>query len=357
MNDIAKMEIEGNSLSDALERRKKDFNFRKATVGWSIVITFCAIGAMMGYVVYIFLAVGAVAGLVWTIRTRREVDEYLASEEFTKIKRSILKNTKDINELNQHIKELKSIYVHERAVSQGRSELSSGGYNFKRAGWEYLTNDNNVHHCSLQTVKNSKVQPFKYICKYFDIKPNQENLEKLESIFNNYAAAEQGQVLLLRERSEIFAKISEKIPAKLTKYVPNKLVQELGFDPVDRAGISFPRYAFTYVSAGGNSMAENVVVMDLDNLEGFIKYLNTQIKWRKSIAGQRALMTAALRDKIKSRDRYTCRKCGASVAKEPNLLLEVDHIMPLARGGDSTESNLQTLCWRCNRKKGAKIEG
>ncbi|WP_411815422.1 HNH endonuclease [Kurthia gibsonii] len=39
----------------------------------------------------------------------------------------------------------------------------------------------------------------------------------------------------------------------------------------------------------------------------------------------------------------------------PNLLLEIDHIIPISKGGMSSEDNLQTLCWKCNRSKGAKI--
>ena len=51
----------------------------------------------------------------------------------------------------------------------------------------------------------------------------------------------------------------------------------------------------------------------------------------------------------------TCRYCAVSLADEPHLLLEVDHIVPLSRGGLSTPENLQTLCWRCNRSKSNKM--
>jgi 5-methylcytosine-specific restriction endonuclease McrA len=67
-------------------------------------------------------------------------------------------------------------------------------------------------------------------------------------------------------------------------------------------------------------------------------------------------MTADLREAVKQRDNYTCQKCGNSVLKEPNLLLEVDHIIPVAKGGKTEPDNLQTLCWRCNRAKGTDAE-
>lgn len=66
-------------------------------------------------------------------------------------------------------------------------------------------------------------------------------------------------------------------------------------------------------------------------------------------------MTTKLRETIKARDQYTCRSCGLSTAAEPHLLLEVDHIVPVSRGGLSVPENLQTLCWKCNRTKGAKV--
>lgn len=58
---------------------------------------------------------------------------------------------------------------------------------------------------------------------------------------------------------------------------------------------------------------------------------------------------------IKERDNFTCKFCGNSTHAEPNLLLEVDHNIPVVKGGCTEESNLQTLCWKCNRSKSSKI--
>ena len=111
-----------------------------------------------------------------------------------------------------------------------------------------------------------------------------------------------------------------------------------------------------YVSPGGNSTIESNITLDLDNLSDFIEYLSKVVKFKKSVAGQRALMTPKLREHIKERDNYTCQHCGLSIRDEPNLLLEIDHIIPLSKGGMTIENNLQTLCWKCNRKKGSKIK-
>ena len=63
------------------------------------------------------------------------------------------------------------------------------------------------------------------------------------------------------------------------------------------------------------------------------------------------------------RDNFTCQKCGyhEMLPERPWLPdlsnLECDHIIPLARGGETSIDNLQTLCKACNRKKGTSIEG
>ncbi len=49
------------------------------------------------------------------------------------------------------------------------------------------------------------------------------------------------------------------------------------------------------------------------------------------------------------RDGGRCRDCYSAVN------LQIDHIVPLCKGGTSDESNLQTLCRRCNRRKWKKL--
>ena len=48
------------------------------------------------------------------------------------------------------------------------------------------------------------------------------------------------------------------------------------------------------------------------------------------------------------RDSFTCQYCGKSA---PDVVLEVDHINPVSKGGDNDISNLITACFDCNRGK------
>lgn len=62
----------------------------------------------------------------------------------------------------------------------------------------------------------------------------------------------------------------------------------------------------------------------------------------------RRKVTKAQRRRILARDGHRCGSCGATTD------LEVDHIVPVARGGQTTDENLQTLCKGCNAKKGTR---
>jgi len=106
---------------------------------------------------------------------------------------------------------------------------------------------------------------------------------------------------------------------------------------------------------GGNSSQRTTIKLDDLTIEALIEYIDDNIKRSKTAKAQRSLMTKKLREFIKRRDNYTCQNCYASVAQQNLLLLEVDHIIPISKGGLSTKDNLQTLCWKCNRTKSNKI--
>lgn len=52
------------------------------------------------------------------------------------------------------------------------------------------------------------------------------------------------------------------------------------------------------------------------------------------------------------RDRFTCGYCGR---RPPDVVLEVDHMLPVCEGGGDEQENLITACFDCNRGKSGKV--
>ena len=69
---------------------------------------------------------------------------------------------------------------------------------------------------------------------------------------------------------------------------------------------------------------------------------------KKSIKA-RKYISPAKRNQVYDRDGHACLCCGSVDA------LTVDHIVPVAKGGDNDIDNLQTLCVECNVQKGSEI--
>jgi hypothetical protein len=67
---------------------------------------------------------------------------------------------------------------------------------------------------------------------------------------------------------------------------------------------------------------------------------------------ERIPLTQSQRFEILKRDKFTCRYCGR---KSPEVILEVDHIFPVSKGGTNDPANLVSSCYDCNRGKGADL--
>lgn len=65
---------------------------------------------------------------------------------------------------------------------------------------------------------------------------------------------------------------------------------------------------------------------------------------------ERGRVSNHVRFEVYERDGNRCCKCGSTAH------LEIDHIIPISKGGTSDLNNLQTLCHDCNAKKGNRIE-
>lgn len=61
-------------------------------------------------------------------------------------------------------------------------------------------------------------------------------------------------------------------------------------------------------------------------------------------------MRTIVRNRILEKYRFKCCQCGS----KSNL--EIDHIIPLSKGGRHDEDNFQVLCRKCNRTKSNKLD-
>jgi polyferredoxin len=64
--------------------------------------------------------------------------------------------------------------------------------------------------------------------------------------------------------------------------------------------------------------------------------------------GKRKSLSKRVRFSIFDRDGFTCQYCGKA---PPEVMLQVDHIVPVAKGGTDDPGNLTTSCMACNSGK------
>lgn len=316
---------------------------------------------MLATTVYAMLELFVIAVLSYVVyRVVRYVlkERYFGSEHFLAQKAEVSAVVAEHNDVVQYMAEIRERGAFDLGASSTgtQSHLSTSS---NTSQWNYKRDRNvanfdapNVHNCSLQVVRNADADPLKYLMKYSNVKANEDRLTEVETLGEEIASLENAVANVVeRERS-----ITESMnpPGFILKHYADEFMERVG---VELAAISVPHptYVFEYVSAGGNSSQRTTIVLDTRTIDALVETLSEKIRWRKSALGQRALMTAKLRGQIKERDDHTCQQCSVSILAEPHLLLEVDHIVPVSRGGLSTEENLQTLCWRCNRTKSNKM--
>jgi len=75
-------------------------------------------------------------------------------------------------------------------------------------------------------------------------------------------------------------------------------------------------------------------------------------KYYKDLRPRRAV-SPRTRHQVFERDNFRCRDCGASAAT--GATLELDHTIPVSKGGSNEIGNLRTLCSDCNRGKSDRI--
>lgn len=335
-----------------------------------VLVTYAVIAVIYVYhefiirVIVNFLLLGIlfiILTVTWMIFFHIYQFRYYRGPEFQKIETDIKGYVQDCNELNEYIEELKDKHK-DKIKSQQRVHLKQNvsgqyGYNYKKAAYEdYDLTDRD--YCFKDNTALTRVEdnPYKYLRKYFTVKEDADFLEEVEDMLNDFLAVEEGKLKLESKFKSIKESIQDKVPFLISKFGMKKFMDKVGCDKFNFETEYYPTCRFIHITDGKTKKREISIRLDIEHLEKFVHYLSEQISFKKSVKFQRSLMTRKLRKEIMERDGYTCQNelCGVSTHDEPTLLLEIDHKIPISKGGLTTKDNLQTLCWRCNRSKGSK---
>ena len=200
-----------------------------------------------------------------------------------------------------------------------------------------------------------------YSALYQFISENRENIESaLEMVSYNRDAVEKYEHEFVNCRaytdfalyeytgisSEIFVSLEEELVSERHEALLKKIVQ----------AYSITLYV-DYCTPRGRNDYSMCMEFDEEQIRLALNRMDSDAAWQSSDIRRRAIerskMTLSLRYDILARDNFRCCVCGRS--SDSGVELEVDHIVPISKGGETTYENLQTLCRDCNRGKGAKL--
>lgn len=288
------------------------------------------------------------------LEVNRRICDYYDSEEFAKIKQTCDILTQSQIEFNEYIREKTESLAQIFGNKIVRSETEHNDiYNYNRKYKKIL--DPFRVEVSSSVLSAAENESIAYIVKYFfsDKSKYKEQIEKLQTLLNELETLKDAKQIINNYKKD-YEQYIQNVPDYVLDNDSDGFYSRLGLTIIDEEELTV-EYRFAYTSDGGMAHRSFGVPMNEENIADLIHFLDSKLSIEALAKEQRALMTAKLRMQIKERDHYTCCQCGNSVYDEPNLLLEIDHIIPISKGGLTVMDNLQTLCWKCNRSKGAKI--
>ena len=284
----------------------------------------------------------------------QKILEYYESSDFEKIKstcEALMSTQREFNEyINEKVQSISTLF----GTRVTRNETENEDVNnyirpYKKSITPFTAE---VSSTVFASAENS---PLEYVLKYFY--PNKseypEQIQKLYQLVEELETLKDAKQIIENYKKE-YQKYLTDVPDYVMNNDESGFYTRLGFANIDENVLTV-EYKFSYTSNGGMAQRSFTVPMTEETIVDLIKLFESKLTASAFAKEQRNLMTKKLREQIKKRDNFTCCTCGNSTYDEPNLLLEIDHIIPVAKGGCTIEENLQTLCWKCTRAKSDKI--
>lgn len=288
------------------------------------------------------------------VASNQRILDYYASPDFQKIKETcevLMSSQREFNEyINEKVHSISELFG-TRVV---RNEtVNEDEYNYIRPYKKTITPF--TAEVSATVFASAENNPLDYIVKNFY--PNKsaypDQIQKLYHLVEELQTLREAKQIIENYKAD-YQQYLGNVPAYVMENDEAGFYSRLGFANIDESVLTV-EYKFAYTSGGGMAQRSFTVPMTEETIAELIKTLESKLTASAFAKEQRTMMTKKLREAIKTRDDFTCCNCGNSTHKEPNLLLEIDHIIPVSKGGRTEEANLQTLCWKCNRTKSNKI--
>lgn len=300
---------------------------------------------------YIKTADDDIRKVVWE---NERILKYYESVDFLKIKTACETLMSTQRDFNEYITEKADSISHLFGTRVVRNEtINDDEYQYVRPYKKTITPF--TAEVSAAIFSSAENNPIEYVIKNFY--PNKalypEQIQKLHLLVEELETLKEAKQIIDNYKAEYQQYLGD-VPDYVMDNDEDGFYSRLGFANIDESVLAV-EYKFSYTSGGGMAKRTFTVPMTEETVVELIKALEGKLSASAFTKEQRALMTSKLREYIKNRDNYTCCNCGNSTFVEPNLLLEIDHIIPVSKGGCTTEDNLQTLCWKCNRAKSNKV--
>ena len=288
------------------------------------------------------------------VQDDKKISQYYESDDFARIKETCNAINVSRKEFNEYIEEKAQSISELFGTRIVRNETQiEDTYSYIRSYKKTITPF--TAEVSSSVFGSAENNPIEYVIKYFY--PNKsrykEQIQKLRILIEELETLKEAKSIIDNYKKD-YSQYIQSVPDYVINNDEDGFYSRLGLAIIDEAVLNI-EYKFVYTSNGGMAQRSFSIPMNEENIIELINRLESKLSLQAQTKEQRALMTRKLRAYIKERDNFTCCQCGNSIIYEPNLLLEVDHIVPIAKGGLTTEDNLQTLCWKCNRSKGAKL--
>jgi hypothetical protein len=288
------------------------------------------------------------------VSTNRKILDYYESPDFFKIKESfevLMSTQREFNQyINEKIESISKLFG-TRVVRNETTNIDE--HNYIRPYKKTITPF--TAEVSKTVFASAENNPLEYVVKNFypNKKVYSEQIQKLHRLVEELETLRDAKQIIDNYKAE-YQQYLVDVPDFIMQNDESGFYSRLGFANIDEETFAV-EYKFVYTSGGGMAQRTFTVPMTEETILELITVLESKLTASAFVKEQRALMTKKLREYIKKRDNFTCCNCGNSSHIEPNLLLEIDHIIPVAKGGCTVEDNLQTLCWKCNRAKSDKI--